>query len=265
VIKSKTVSPQRYDSIVPYIDLDLPKSAIYKHNLIMLDIVKNNNWKRPIYFSGGSFDDENYLWMKDYLQLQGLVLKLVPVKTPLGKDDSTLDMGYIDTDSMYDIVMKWEWGNSGGNIYHDPQTRINGISYRTNLARLMNALILENKLDKARKVIDLAMKNMPVESFDFYTIAEPFASGYYQVGNKQAARDLLRQLIAKYRGSLTYYKSQSISDQNDSYRDIVGEIERYRSLLLVMQENGDTEFYNQSKPAFNTCNGWFKQFERENE
>ena len=265
VINSKTVSPQRYDSIVPYIDLDLPKSAIYKHNLIMLDIVKNNNWKRPIYFSGGSFDDENYLWMKDYLQLQGLVLKLVPVKTPLGKDDSTLDMGYIDTNSMYDIVMKWDWGNSGGNIYHDPQTRINGISYRTNLARLMNALVAENKLYKAHKVIDLAMKNMPVESFGFYTIAEPFAGGYYQVGDKKAARDLLRQLIAKYRGSLTYYKSQSISDQNDSFRDIVGEIERYRSLLLVMQENNDIEFYNQSKPAFNTCNGWFKHFERENE
>jgi hypothetical protein len=46
----------------------------------MLDIVANNNWKRPIYFSGGAFDPEDYLWMKDYLQLDGLVYKLVPTK-----------------------------------------------------------------------------------------------------------------------------------------------------------------------------------------
>jgi hypothetical protein len=47
----------------------------------MLDIVANNNWKRPIYF-GGAFDPEDYLWMKDYLQLDALVYKLVPIKTP---------------------------------------------------------------------------------------------------------------------------------------------------------------------------------------
>jgi hypothetical protein len=45
---------------------------------MMLDIVANNNWKRPIFFSPG--DDEDYLWMKEYLQLDGMVYKLVPIK-----------------------------------------------------------------------------------------------------------------------------------------------------------------------------------------
>jgi hypothetical protein len=36
--------------------------------------------KRPIFFSPGAFDDEDYLWMKEYLQLDGMVYKLVPVK-----------------------------------------------------------------------------------------------------------------------------------------------------------------------------------------
>jgi hypothetical protein len=45
---------------------------------MMLDMA--NNWKRPIYFSGGAFDPEDYLWMKDYLQLDGLVYKLIPIK-----------------------------------------------------------------------------------------------------------------------------------------------------------------------------------------
>jgi hypothetical protein len=78
---------------------------------MMLDVIANNNWKRPIYFTGGSFGDDDYLWMKDYLQLDGLVYKLVPIRTPIPKDGSPLDMGQIDSDKMYDIVMKWDWGN----------------------------------------------------------------------------------------------------------------------------------------------------------
>ena len=43
------------------------------------------------------------------LQLEGLVYKLVPIKTDIGKDNPYL-MGRIDTDLMYDIVMQWELG-----------------------------------------------------------------------------------------------------------------------------------------------------------
>ena len=110
IIKNKVVNPQYYDSIVPYIDIDIKGKAIYKNRVMMFDVIANNNWKRPVYFTGGAFADEDYLWMKDYLQLDGLVYKLVPVKTPLNKAESQLDMGQIDSDKMYDIVMKWDWG-----------------------------------------------------------------------------------------------------------------------------------------------------------
>src|SRR5690606_20677096 len=149
-----------------------------KNRLMMLDILANNNWKRPIYFSAGSFGDDDYLWMKDYLQLDGMVYKLVPIKTPIEKAPSPLDMGKIDSDKMYNIVMNWDWGNSENpDIYHDPETRKNSISYRTNLARLMEQLINEGKIDKAKNVIAIAMKNMPLEHFGYYTMLEPFAGG----------------------------------------------------------------------------------------
>ena len=52
-----------------------------KNQIMMLDILANNNWERPIYFTGGSYEDSEYIWMKNYLQLDGLVYKLVPIKT----------------------------------------------------------------------------------------------------------------------------------------------------------------------------------------
>lgn len=266
IIKNKVVSPKYYDSIVPYIDIDIKGNALYKNRLMMLDIVANNNWKRPIFFSPGAFDDEDYLWMKDYLQLDGMVYKLVPVKTAIPKDGSPLDMGQIDSEKMYTNVMKWDWGNSDSDkIYHDPETRRESITYRTNLARLMDQLIVEKKFDKAKKIIDLAMTKMPLDKFGYYSLVEPYTKGYYEVGEKAKAQDLLNKLTAKYKDNLNYYSKLKSSEQSSLAVDIITDLERYRSLLQVMKENGDLNFYNKNRTVFNTYIEMFERFGREKE
>jgi hypothetical protein len=267
IIKNKVVSPKFYDSIVPAIYFKVKGDALYKNRLMMLDIVSENNWKRPIYFTGGSFGDDDYLWMKDYLQLDGMCYKLVPVKTKSGKDGpNPMEMGYIDSEKMYNIVTKWDWGNSGNPaMYHDPETRKNGISYRTNMARLMETLLNEGQDAKAEKIIDLAMEKMPINYFDYYTLVEPFAQGYYELGKKDKARAILKELATKYQEELTFYKEYKPSDQRRSAIDIVTNIERYRSLLEIMKISDDIEFYNQEKVKFNNFNKMFPIFNRDME
>jgi hypothetical protein len=265
IIANKVVNPKYYDSIVPYIDLDIKGNAMYKNRLMMLDVLANNNWKRPIYFTGGSFGDDDYLWMKDYLQLDGLVYKLVPIKTPLDKENP-YDMGDIDSDKMFDLVMKWNWGNGESTtIYHDPETRKNSISYRTNMARLMEQLINEGKKDKAKKIIELGLTKMPMDYYGYYTMVEPFISGYYEIGEKAKARKLLERLMTKYKQSLTYFSGIQPSIQNGIATDIITDIERYRSLLIVMKDRGDLEFYNKNKPIFNSLVQRFERFGRDKE
>ena len=266
IIQNKVVSAKYNDSIVPYIDLDISKNALYKNRLMMLDIVANNNWKRPIYFSGGAFDNEDYIWMKEYLQLEGMVYKLVPIRTIIPKDGGPLEMGQIDSDKMYAKVMKWDWGNSESpKIYHDPETRKNSITYRSNLSRLMNQLIVEGKKDKAKNIIDLAMTKMPLEYFDYYSLIEPFAGGYYKIDEKVKAQQLLEKLIGKYQENLNYYGKLKSSEQSSIATPIIIDIERYRSLLQVMKENGDVDFYNKHKITFNTYIKMFERFERDKE
>ncbi|CAC9972735.1 glycosyltransferase family 117 protein [Flavobacterium panici] len=266
ILKNKVVNPKYNDSIVSYMDIDIKGSALYKNRLMMLDILANNNWKRPIYFSGGAFDDEDYLWLKDYLQLDGMVYKLVPVRNVPSKDGGPMDMGQIDADKMYDIVMKWDWGNSESEkIYHDPETRRNSITYRTNLSRLVDELIAEGKIDKAKNVINLAMTKMPLDKFGYYSLVEPFAGGYYKVGETAKAHDLLDKLVNKYKENLNYYATLPPGDQTDLAMDIITDIERYRSLLHVMRENKDKAFYEKHKTVFNTYVNVFERFGREKE
>ena len=266
IIKNKVVPAKFNDSIVPYIDIDIKGSAIYKNRLMMLDIVANNNWKRPIYFSPGAFDDDDYLWMKNYLQLEGMIYKLVPIETKVEKDSNPMDMGGIDADKMYSIVMKWDWGNSDSNsIYHDVETRRNSISYRSILSRLMDKLIAEGKNQKAKNIIDLAITKMPLDKFNYYSMVEPFTKGYYEVGEKAKAQQLLEKLITKYKENLNYYGGLKVAEQSEIAVDIITDIERYRSLLQVMKESGDIPFYNKNKVIFNTYIKMFEHFGREKE
>ncbi len=235
VLESGLVKQKDAEMILDYIDIDLPKTAIGKGKIIMLDIIANNDWERPIYFSGGSFDDEEYIWMKDYLQLDGLVYKLVPIKT---ENEHFFERGRIDTDLMYDIVTKWEWGNSGSaEIYHDPQTRRQAVTFRSNLARLLESLLQENKIEKAKRVIDIAMTNIPFEHYNYYSLLEPFLDGYYKVGEMKKARNLYQKLKNVYQERLTYSNELPLEEQYLRVEDIISNLQSYRRNIDILIEN----------------------------
>ena len=240
VLKSGIVKAEDADKILPYIDIDLPESALLKNQMMMLDILANNDWKRPIYFTGGSYSDSEYLWMKKYLQLEGLVYKLVPIETDLGDENPYL-MGRIDSDLMYDIVMQWEWGNSERlDIYHDPETRKNSISFRSNMARLAETLINEGKAAKAKDILDLAIEKMPLDYFGYYSLLVPFVDGYYRIGEIDKARELSEKIAAKYSGRLNYFSSLDANLQYNLGEEIITEIERYRTLVEADLKHGET-------------------------
>ncbi|WP_406685048.1 DUF2723 domain-containing protein [Seonamhaeicola sp. MEBiC1930] len=258
-LKYGIVKQKDADKIVPHIDIQVKGGAIYKNRLLMLDIVANNDWKRPIYFTGGSFGDDDYIWMKNYLQLDGMCYKLVPIRTETDRANP-FDMGRIDTDLMYDKVKSWDWGNSGStSIYHDTETRKNSITYRGNLARLIEQLINEEKLDKAEEIADIAMENMPVDYFGYYTLLEPYVSAYYEVGNKEKAQKLFKDLSGKYQENLKYYSSLEPRNQESLFEDIYVDIERYKALIDVLITY-DSEFANAEGDIFNNHLRLFKHF-----
>ena len=250
VLNHGIVKPKDADKIVPYIDLTITDNALYKNRLLMLDIVANNNWERPIYFTGGAFGDDDYIWMKDYLQLDGLCYKLVPIKTPVDRANP-FDMGRVDPDLMYEQVKNWDWGNSGEDIYHDVETRKNGISYRGNIARLVEALINEDKLHKAEEMTDLAMEKMPVDEFGFYTLLEPFISAYYEVEANDKGRQLYKDVSMKYQESLTYFSALSQEKQTQYIDEISTDIARYRGLIDVLMRYEEQSFVEAEMQKYN--------------
>ncbi len=265
VLKYGIVDPKDADKIVDNIYITIGSDIIYKSTLLMLDIIANNDWKRPIYFSGGSYNDSDFLWMKDYLQLDGIIYKLVPIKTPVDKRNP-FDMGRINTDKMYDIVMKWDWGNSGSdNIYHDTETRRNGITYRSTLSRLADELVKESKFEKAEKILDLGMEKMPVDIFEYYSLLEPFIEGYYKINKPEKAREVFSKVTKIYQEHLLYYSGWDEAKQISYAEDIITDMERYRALVDITIKYDDEEYARKQASKFNDYLKLFRAFYDEDE
>src|SRR5699024_6800679 len=268
VLKYGIVDQKDKDKIVSSIPIDISGGSIAKNTLMMFDLIANLDWTRPVYFSGGSYNDSDYLWMKDYLELDGLVYKLVPIKTPVDPDNP-YDMGRILPDKMYDIVMNWHWGNSGDpDMYYDPETRRNSVAYRGTMARTVEKWSDHKENKKAEENIEMALAKLPVDKLGYYGLITPFMEGYYKIGEKDKARQLFKSLSEKYQQRLNYFAGLDMDEQRYYGQEIIANIQRYRELVdITILNDSETigqqkaEEYNHYVEAFTAGQPGFNQLE----
>jgi len=249
VLRNKIVAEKDSALIVPYIDIEISQSALVKNRILMLDILANNNWERPIYFTGGAQAAEEYIWLKDYLQLDGLAYKFVPIKTPID-NKNFMDMGRIDTDVMYANVKKWSWKNSDADIYVDPETRKNSISFRNSLGRLADELIKEGKFDKAEEMLDLSVEKMPIEKYGYYRLVIGHIESYYEINKPEKARKIVEFLINNFQENITYYSGVSSEQLSKDFADLEGTLDLYRYIVATVQEYDTEEYTEDLKKEF---------------
>ena len=254
VLRNKIVPLKDSAQIVPYIDIVIDRLGLAKNRILMLDILANNNWERPIYFTGGAHADEEYIWLKDYLQLDGLAYKFVPIRTPStnedGRSKSVLDLGRIDTEIMYNNVKKWDWKNSESNaIYIDVETRKNGISFRNNLIRLAEELVKEEKFDKAEEILDLSINKMPIERYGHYGLVLGYVDNYYRVNNKEKARIVANTLVSIFQDRIEYYSGLDNYDVSQHFDDIEATLLMYNNVVGTVDEY-DKEFSDELKKGY---------------
>ncbi len=251
VLASGIVSQKDADKILPYIDINIKSNSMFKNRILMLDILANNDWERPIYFTGGANADEEYIWLKDYLQLDGLSYKLVPIKTPIG-DKSLFDMGRIDANKMYENIKKWDWGNIGdGKIYIDEQTKRNSISLRNSLFRLTETFAKKGDSIKAIEVLDFSLEKMPIKDFGHYSLSLGYPEFYYNFNEIEKARKTSKILISLFKEKLFWLSTFSDRYINLIFDEIDTNLYMYRSVVSDAEKTEtDKEYLNGLKKEF---------------
>lgn len=260
VLKNGLVKAKDSARVVSYIDLDIDKQGLTKNRILMLDILANNNWKQPIYFTGGASAAEEYIWLKDYLQLDGMAYKFVPIKTP-EKDKSIFDLGRIDAELMEKNIKKWQWEQiSDKNIYLDSESLKNALSYRNNLMRLAEAFTKKNQKQKAVAILDTSLEYMPLRRFGNYGICLGYVDLYYEADAPQKAKKIAKELIGIFKEKLQYYSRfdskyfylifEELERNMGMYRRVIRTFEKYEKDEKILKKM-KKDFVNTLKPLQN--------------
>lgn len=190
----------------------LGKQDLYKPDLIMLDIIANNDWKRPIYFST-TLMQSNYLNLKDHMQLEGYAYRLMPVQVKGAQD------GFVNSDVMYDNLMNkmaWRELNNPDTYYDDTFKGSPVISARIAFLRLADQLIREGKKDRAKQVLNRALTVIPDQSIPYDQISSGYVRLLIEVGELQKAQQVADVIARRADQVLTYIKQRGGPSGNDA-------------------------------------------------
>ena len=264
VIKSNTVDKSQQSRIVPSMEWTFNHSSISKGQLIILDILAHNNWKRPIYFCA-TMGSDSFMGLDAYLQQEGITYRLVPIKK-----DSTIKQGEyeINQQLMYHHMMDmYQWGNLSGNIHIDDQTNSFASSFKDLFIQLASNLYEDHKIDSCKKVLDRCIKVIPVlpplgaqiSDDDFSDLH--IAALYYGCSEPNKANAILNRQLFHVKNELDFAWSQGPLRSRVLFSDVIregkGMLEEMQRLsksknqaLLTSTISSELVNENQRFPAF---------------
>lgn len=240
VIKNGTVKPKDVSLIVPSIEWRFNRNRLLKSDFIVLDILANNNWERPIYYV--SEGHEGTLGLDNYFQLEGFAYRLVPIKN---SGSNQLNIGRIDTEILYDRLMNtFRWGRMNEpDVYLDDfhKRTMSIVRLRNRFVRLADELIKNGDNNKALMVIDRCNELTPhkVIPFDYFSIE--MAQTYYRLNAIEKANTILEEYGNICNDYLNYYLDQKKS----TVQIIKNDIQYSLSMLNRMSEL--SRIYNQQE------------------
>jgi hypothetical protein len=208
------------------------KRALYKGDLMLLEMVAHSNWVRPLYVAL-TVGSENYMNLGENFIQEGLVNRITPF--------ATNESNKFDTEKVYDNVMhKFKFGGvDKRGIYLDETVTRMCYTHRRLFADLIKHLIEEGKKDKAREVLAYAAKVLPEYNIPMAYMGGgvDFIKGYYAVGDRTNAERILKQMWKNATQYLDWYLAIDYSYFRNSTRDCLYHFYVMQSLLEAADEN----------------------------
>ncbi|KAA2239124.1 DUF2723 domain-containing protein [Chitinophaga agrisoli] len=259
VIKSGVVDVTDTAKVMSQLPFQISKSYLLKNDLAVYDIIAANDWKRPIYFTSPTD-----LGINDYLQMDGLTYRLVPIHKEPNNDMLGADFN-VNKEVMYkNLMTKFAFGGAekNGTYFDEPNRKL--LQYLRNAyTRLGTTLAQDGEKDTALIVLNKADKGLLEANFP-YAMTSPnnmhnysslqTAYAYYLAGDIKKADEIAGKITRDCQQQLQYYRGLPPSRlSNDLQHD--GQLaEQFISLLQRMKNDfsGDSTKQRELPANMNT-------------
>ena len=218
--RSGMMIPSALNGEIPeYMSISLKgKRVLYKSELMMLEMLANTNWERPMYMAI-TVGQENHLNLGDNFMQEGLAYRITPFNT-------TKLNARIDSEKMYDNLMhKFKFGGiDKDGIYLDETVNRMAQTHRRMFVQVASQLIKEGKNEKALKALDYCQQVIPSKNVahDYVmSSSKEMADDYIALGEYAKAEAILDELANKAVEYITWYMSLDDERLAASYENCV--------------------------------------------
>ncbi len=245
-LKSGAIMPSDtavLDTIHFELPLDKDNPALIKDEMAILDLIASNVWERPIYWAV-TCREEKLLGLEDYLQLEGLGLRLVPIRTD-SKDAMTnfgiIGAGRVASDLAFNNIMeKWQWGNFDKERQFIDRSYMPSLqTMRMTFIRVGRQLAIEGKKDKAVALTDKYFEAFPQYNFQYDQFTALMTDVYAQAGAKEKAAAKIREIATTMEQQFRFIESQPKNLQGQYAQDLQMARSTTANLLNTAQKMGD--------------------------
>jgi hypothetical protein len=258
VLKNGTVKSKDASLVVKQLEGKLSGNYLTKSDMIVLDIIANNNWDRPIYFV--STGHSGTVGLENYLQLDGFAYRLVPIKTVT----SSFDKGRVDTDVLYDKLMNtYQYGRM-----NQPDVYLDNFHLRTLLvvrmkyrfSRLAMELAEKGDLVKAEQVLDRITELTPSKNVPYDMFNPGIAEAYYKINKFDKGNKMFSSLIDIADRHLKYYASLNPKYVKSMEEEITYQMRILGNTMQVARQYNQTEMAKLAEDLFTKYNQKFSIF-----
>ena len=213
------------DIVLPEMKFEITKSSIQRNDLMILNIIATNTWKRPIYFTSPYGD----LGFSQFLRKDGMSYKLVPIanKFPQGNwvTDQSMKEARLGGTSIRDnnkevifknLYDKYRFGNADKKgVYFDEENRRHILNIRSIFGEAAGNLADELKTEEAKKLLEKAEQGISTENFPYAMVSRYnnhnqtaliYLEGAYKAGNKELAEKIRLALRKDLDEQKKYYE-----------------------------------------------------------
>jgi len=249
VVTNGTVKPERTHEILAQLPINVGHSYISRGQLIVMDILAQNNWRRPVYYI--SPNQDGVLGLNEYLQLDGFAYRLVPIFT---KKIGRFSNGRVESSILYSNLMNnFRWGNiTNPDIFIDDTNKgtFTFLRARVNFARLAEQLYAEGKRDSAMTVLNRCLALMPSKTFPHDIYSTRLIEAAYTIGATQQAHQVMDEYAQKcFEEIRFYYAMPKRLFRLTEYENIVAQ-QTVKQLEEIAGKFGDTKVQEDLEKEF---------------
>ncbi len=247
VLKEGLVSKSAAKDLRSQMLLQFKKPYLLKNELVILDMLLNNNWNRPIYYAV-TVSDENYCGLENSFELEGLAYKVTPVQSAR----SGLNRERVNTAKMYDNVMnKFLWGGfDNPSVYLDENHLRMAMNLRDKMGTLASALIEEGDKQKALQVLQLVQKKLPGNLVPYNYFSLGLAEGFYKLDQTAEGDKILNTLSDATAQEVVFFTSLPSRMIGSAQNDIDRSMAIYYEIMKVAKKHNRAELLRELEDQY---------------